>query len=136
MRITSRSHYGLQLMTDLAQFRGQGPIPLSQVAKREHLPLKYLEQLALILKSAGLIKAWRGSQGGYTLARQPQKISLREILKVLEGDLAPVSCVIEGGKLTCQFLPQCQTFKTWRKVKEKIEAVLASVTLEAIAKEK
>ena len=81
------------MMLDLAARHDQGPTPLREIAKRQDLSVKYLEQLIIPLKAAGYIRSVRGARGGYTLARKPDKISIGQIIKVLEGGLSLVDCV-------------------------------------------
>ena len=84
MRLSTRGRYGTRLMVDLAQHYANGPIPLAEIARRQDLSAKYLEQLIILLKGAGLIRSTRGRRGGYTLARKPEEISVGQIVEVLE----------------------------------------------------
>src|SRR3972149_2979237 len=101
MKITTRGHYGVQVMAGLARFWGEGPIPLSEIAKSERLSHDYLEQLMIPLRRSGLVKSQRGVYGGYLLSREPGKITLKEIIQALEGEMAPVICISEDGRTIC-----------------------------------
>lgn len=129
MKITSKSHYGVQVMTDLAESWGQGPISLAQIAHREHLSHDYLEQLMVPLRRHNLVKAQRGVQGGYLLARAPEEIKFGEIIEALEGEIAPVVCVAKGGKVYCSSEKFCKSKKVWGKIQKSFLEALNSVNL-------
>jgi Rrf2 family protein len=117
-------------MVDLAQHHAEGPIPLAEIAKRQNLSVKYLEQLIILLKGAGLIRSARGRRGGYTLARRPQEISIGEIVETLEGKLAVVDCVSEPE--LCDRAPDCPTREIWVGMTEVLKDQLFSLSLEDI----
>ena len=98
MKLSTRGQYGLKAMFVLAEEYGtQEPVYLSEIAKRQHIPENYLEQLARELRKAGLINSIRGPKGGYLLSRAPESISVGEILRTVEGDLAPTDCAGHKG---------------------------------------
>ncbi len=97
MRISSRGQYGIRALAVLATRYGQGPVQAREIARAEGLSAKYLEQLLGRLRSGGLVRSVRGARGGYTLARLPHEINVREVLVLLEGSLAPVACVDGAG---------------------------------------
>jgi Rrf2 family protein len=109
------------MMLDLAAHHDQGPTPLREIAKRQDLSVKYLEQLIIPLKAAGYIRSVRGARGGYTLARKPDKINVGQIIKVLEGGLSLVDCV-EDPK-------NCPTRDIWLRMSERLMEELSSLTL-------
>lgn len=135
MKISTRGHYGVMAMLDLALHHGEGPIPLKSVAERQNLSEHYLEQLIAVLRKAGLVKSVRGAQGGYTLAREPHQIKIGEIIRVLEGPIAPVECVNEEDPECCLRADYCVTRNLWEKVKASIEEVLDNTTLEDLVRE-
>ncbi|MDN5293073.1 MAG: Rrf2 family transcriptional regulator, cysteine metabolism repressor [Eubacteriales bacterium] len=135
MKISTRGHYGVMAMLDLALHHGEGPIPLKSVAERQNLSEHYLEQLIAVLRKAGLVKSVRGAQGGYTLAREPHEIKIGEIIRVLEGPIAPVECVNEEDPECCLRADYCVTRNLWEKVKASIEEVLDNTTLEDLVRE-
>lgn len=132
MKITSKSHYGVQVMAGLAQSWGHGPLSLSVIAGREKIPHDYLEQLMIPLRRYGLVKAKRGVRGGYLLSREPQKITMKEIIQALEGEMAPVICVAKDGKVICPSEDFCQSKKAWKKVQESFLHALNSINLKDV----
>ena len=127
MKISTRGRYGTRMMLDLAAHHDQGPTPLREIAKRQDLSVKYLEQLIIPLKAAGYIRSFRGARGGYTLARKPDKISVGQIIKVLEGGLSLVDCV-EDPKI-CEREKNCPTRDIWLRMSERLMEELSSLTL-------
>ena len=127
MKISTRGRYGTRMMLDLAAHHNQGPTPLREIAKRQDLSVKYLEQLIIPLKAAGYIRSVRGARGGYTLARKPDKISVGQIIKVLEGGLSLVDCV-EDPKV-CEREKNCPTRDIWLRMSERLMEELSSLTL-------
>lgn len=130
MRLSTRGRYGTRLMVDLAQRHADGPIPLAQIAKRQDLSAKYLEQLIILLKRAGLIRSARGRRGGYMLARKPEEINLGEIIESLEGRLALVDCVAEPG--LCERSPDCPTRGIWVGMTNILKKQLFSLNLQDV----
>ena len=135
MKVSTKGHYGVKAMFDLAQQHGTGPIPLKTVAERQELSEHYLEQLIASLRKAGLVKSVRGAQGGYILAREPKDIRVGDIIRVLEGPIAPVDCVNDEDPDLCSKADFCVTKNVWSKVKESIEDVLDSITLADMVKD-
>lgn len=127
MKISTRGRYGTRMMLDLAAHHDQGPTPLREIAKRQDLSVKYLEQLIIPLKAAGYIRSVRGAKGGYTLARKPDKISIGQVIKVLEGGLSLVDCV-EDPK-ACERERNCPTRDIWLRMSERLMEELSSLTL-------
>ena len=130
MKLSTRGRYGTRLMVDLASHYAEGPVPLAAIAKRQDLSAKYLEQLIILLKGAGLIRSARGRRGGYMLARKPEKISVGEVVEVLEGRLAAVDCVMDPA--ICPRSPECLTRDIWAKMTEAIKQQLYSMNLKDI----
>jgi transcriptional regulator, BadM/Rrf2 family len=116
-------------MLDLAQHIGQGPISLKSIAERQGISENYLEQLISGLRRNGLVKSVRGAQGGYVLGSEPEKITVGDIIRVLEGPIAPVDCVAEEDPEICQKAEYCVTRIIWEKVRDSIAAVIDSITL-------
>ena len=121
-------------MLDLAEHYGQGPVLLKDIAEREEISVKYLEQLMGSLRAAGLVRSTRGSRGGYALSRPPSSINLHEILLVLEGSLAPVECVREPQ--LCPRSRRCVMRDVWTDVDTSFERILKAKTLESMVKRK
>ena len=115
-------------MLELASHYGEGPIELKEIAKRENISLKYLEQVIIPLRTAGLIKSVRGSKGGYSLAKHPSEICLNDLVEILEGPLNLIECL--NNPKVCQRVPSCVTRDIWREVSEAISGIFHSITLE------
>jgi Rrf2 family transcriptional regulator, cysteine metabolism repressor len=115
-------------MLELACHYGEGPIELREIAKREDISLKYLEQVIVPLRTAGLVKSARGSKGGYFLAKPPSEIYLNDLVETLDGPLNLIECLKDPK--VCQKVPSCTTRDIWQEVSEAIDGVFRSVTLE------
>ena len=133
MLISSKGRYALRLMIYIAAFGDrEGKISLREVAEREHISLKYLEQLVRPLMHARLLKSVRGKGGGYVLARPAEQITAGDILRAAEGDTAPVAC--EGLEGACGRAPLCSTVKFWTGLEGAIDAYVNGVTLDDLAR--
>lgn len=128
MRISTKGQNAIKLMLDLATNSAEHPVKLKEVAQRQQLSEKYLEQIVSGLLKAGLVKSNRGAHGGYTLREAPQRYTVGQILKVAEGSLAPASCVGEQGS-PCENKSKCVSFRLWEKLDTAINDVLESITL-------
>jgi len=129
LRLSTRGHYGLKAMFDLAQHYGSEPIPLKTVAERQNISDNYLEQLIAILRKAGLVKSVRGAQGGYILARDPSSITVGDIIRAMEGPIAPVDCVSEVEPAECDNADFCITRTVWARVRDRLAEVMDSISL-------
>ncbi|WP_026487509.1 RrF2 family transcriptional regulator [Caldanaerobius polysaccharolyticus] len=129
MRLSTKGQYGLRAMFELALSYGEGPVALKTIAEKQEISEHYLEQLIAVLKKAGLVKSTRGAQGGYTLAMEPDKITVGDILRALEGPLAPVECVIDGEEIECSRADFCVSRLVWKKIKDSLNKVVDSITL-------
>jgi Rrf2 family protein len=130
MKLSTRSRYGVRLMLDLARSRGQ--VYLKDIAKEEEISEKYLSLIIIPLKAAGLVASMRGAHGGYTLAREPSAITLKEIVDLLEGDTCLVDCVKNPS--ACPRASKCASRDLWSTVSEGISQTLGSITLEDLAR--
>jgi len=128
MKLTTKSRYGTRAMIDIALNQEKGPVSLKDLAYRQGVSLKYLEQIIPSLKAAGFIRSIRGPSGGYTLAKNPRQIKVLDIIKALEGSLSPVDCV-DMPKI-CPRVKECATFEIWKEVHDAINEILSSRTLE------
>ena len=128
MKISTRGRYALRVMLDLAEHDSDGYIPMKIVAKRQGISLKYLEQILPVLSRNALINGIHGKGGGYRLAKSPQDITAGEILRLTEGDLAPVSC-LECGAEHCERAESCRTLPMWKKLHEMLNSYFDSITL-------
>jgi Rrf2 family transcriptional regulator, cysteine metabolism repressor len=131
VKVSSRVHYGLRAMTQLAHaYAGERPVSIAEVARSEGLPLAYLEQLVGELRRAGLVEGTRGVHGGYRLTRPPTHITVGDVYRVLEGEVAPVECTAENYLPgSCAREPFCLSRSIWERVQRAVLDVLDSTTL-------
>lgn len=127
MKISTKGRYALRLMVDIAQHVDDGPVSLRDAARRQQLSDKYLEQIVTPLARAGLVRSVRGAGGGYLLTRKPEAYSVGDILRPLEGDLAPVECATDGA--WCARSGDCLTVGLWQEIHRAVSAVVDGTTL-------
>lgn len=132
MKLSTRAEYGLRAMFELARQYGQGPISLRSIAEDQEISENYLEQLIAGLRKAGLVESIRGAQGGYKLAAPPENIKVGDIVRVLEGPIAPMDCVSEIG---CSRSRTCASRIVWEKVRDSVSEVLDSFSLSDMVRE-
>jgi len=136
LKLSTRGRYGLRAMFDLAMNQSQGPIPLNEIASRQNISEAYLEQLFANMRKAGLVKSVRGARGGYLLATTPDKISVGQILRTLEGNIAPADCVRDDHDgIECTSADACVTRIVWEKIRDSVNQVIDSITLEDMVRE-
>ena len=133
MIISSKGRYALRVMLDLADQTKGSYIPLKDIAHRQEISVKYLENILASLSRAGLVEAIRGKGGGYRLTRQPQEYPLGEILRLTEGSLAPVAGMEEGAH-PCDRASKCRTLPVWNRLGQIMGDYLDSVTLRDLLK--
>ena len=134
MKISTKGRYGLRVMIDLATYSLDKHIPLREISQRQNITIKYLEQIMTPLLKAGFVTSFRGNNGGYQLNCAPSEISVGEILRVMEGSLAPVAC-LEGETNTCPNCDTCQTLPVWEKLDRMIEDYLISIALDDLLRD-
>ncbi|MCC7364167.1 MAG: Rrf2 family transcriptional regulator [Dehalococcoidia bacterium] len=128
MRVSTRSDYGLRALIELASHYGQGPLQSSEIALRRHIPEQYLDQLLTTLRKAGFIRSVRGPSGGHELVRDPQTLSVREVIESLEGSLSPVAWLDERPEMT-DHPHQCGQREIWERIREATTGILQSYTI-------
>jgi Rrf2 family transcriptional regulator, cysteine metabolism repressor len=134
MRVTAKGEYATQAVLYLA-LQYPGVLTIHDIAQRHHIPLKYLEQILLELKRGGVLESKRGVNGGYTLARAPEEISVGEVLRIVDGAFAESSCIHNeamGG--VCVEGQSCGLKQTWRDVQGAVEKILFATTFEDVRK--
>lgn len=134
MKVSTKGRYALRIMLDLAVHNSGELVPLKDIAKRQGISIKYMEQIISPLAKAGFVQSLRGSSGGYRLSRDPSEYTAGEILKVMEGPLAPTSC-LEGEINECPRADACSTLSFWKGLNKVINDYVNSVTLEELAEE-
>lgn len=131
MKISTKGRYALRLMLDLASNDSGTPIRLKDVAKRQGISEKYLEQIISILNKAGFVRSVRGPHGGYSLSRTPADYTVGMILRLTEGSLCPVDCAAEENG-SCDREDTCVTRMLWKKLDDAISSVVDHVSLEEL----
>ena len=137
MKLTTKGRYGLRAAIDLAMYAKTEPVSLSDVAERQNISISYLEQLIAKLKKAGIVQSTRGAQGGYSLAKAPEEISVGEILRALEGNLSPVDCsaVAGAGESECASSDFCVTQYVWKRISDSINDTVNAIFLSELMTE-
>lgn len=132
MKISTKGRYALRMLLDLAEHQNGGFIALKDIAQRQDISKKYLEQIIPVFNKSGILITTRGSQGGYRLAKSPDKYTVGEILRLTEGSLAPVSCVEQEGNAACSQSADCFMLPIWQGLYKVINEYLDSMTLQDI----
>ena len=135
MRLSTKGQYGLKAMVALGVYARDTHIPLKEIAAIVQVSDNYLEQLIALLRKAGYVKSVRGAQGGYKLAMEPKNISVGQILRVLEGSLAPTDCSCEENPSECSNHNHCVTQDVWIRIRDGINEVVDSITLEQLVQD-
>jgi len=128
MQLTTKARYIIRALIDMAIHSAEGPALVKDIAERQGMSARYLEQLLLAPKAAGMIRSTRGAHGGFTLARSPERITLREIIQIMEGSISPTECADEPG--ICPSSSSCVTHDIWVKIKQATDEILESTTLQ------
>ena len=131
MKISTKGRYALRMLLELALHQEDGFIALKDIAERQSISKKYLEQIVPLLSRAGLLKTNRGYQGGYMLAKRPDAYTVGEILRVTEGNLAPIPC-LEHPENACARAEQCMTLYVWEGLYKTINEYVDGITLQDI----
>ncbi len=131
MKISTKGRYALRMLLDLAEHRNDGVVALKDIAERQGISKKYLEQIIPILNQSGILQTVRGSQGGYRLSRSPDNYTVGDILRLTEGSLAPVPCADEDP-VRCERSEDCAMLSVWQGLNKVIRDYLDSITLQDI----
>ena len=129
MKISTKGRYALRMLVDLAEHRGEGYISLKDIAERQEISRKYLEQIIQIFNRTDVLRVGRGSQGGYMLAKSASQYTVGEILRMTEGSLAPVDCV-DQCPIECPRSGECPTLPVWRGLAKVVNEYLDGITLQ------
>jgi Rrf2 family cysteine metabolism transcriptional repressor len=133
MKLSTRARYGTRILLELSLHWGEGPLLLRDIARRQQIPLSYLQQLIRPLIKAGIIKTTRGAQGGASLLKPPKEVILSEMIKLLEGSITPVACVDNP-----ELYPRsetCVAHDIWAELKKAMDGVLESTTFEDLVEQ-
>jgi Rrf2 family transcriptional regulator, cysteine metabolism repressor len=130
MQISQKCQYTLRALFELAKRQNDGPVSAAEIAEAQAIPARFLEVILLGLKDSGEIASRRGHKGGYVLAVSPAAITVGNIIRSVEGSLAPVNCVVRGGEGHCRLKGRCAFVNVWRKAQQAVEEVYDSFTLQ------
>lgn len=138
MKLSKKSEYGLRALLELTQVYGKETLQRQQIAERQHIPVEFLEQILLALKRAGLLASRRGIKGGYTLIKSPDEITLGQVIRILDGPLAPIPCVSKTAYQKCRDCPyaskpHCPLQDAMGQVRNAIADILDHYTLNDFA---
>ena len=128
MLVSTRGRYALRVMIDLAENNKGGYIPMKDVAARQELPIKYIERIMPLLVNGGLVEGVHGKGGGYRLKREPENYKVGDILRLTEGDLAPVAC-LECNAKPCERAGTCRTLPMWTKFHNLVNEYFDGISL-------
>lgn len=134
MKISTKGRYALRVMIDLGNYSFSSSVSLSDIAKRQQISVKYLEQIMRVLIKHGYVKSERGAHGGYQLAKEPSCYTVGDILRAAEGSLAPISC-LEKEAEPCVMKEQCATIAFWQGLYDQVNQYVDSYTLEDLMKQ-
>lgn len=129
MKISTKGRYALRLLLDLAEHNTGTPIRVKEIATRQNISEKYLEQIISVLNKAGYVQSIRGAQGGYLLKKEPNAYTIGEILRLTEGSIAPVSCLDEQ-ETSCERKENCVSVILWKKINDAVNEVVDNTTLQ------
>ena len=130
--LSRKARYALRALYALAADEARGPVLIADLAERENIPRKFLETILLELKNAGILKSKKGKGGGYALARTADQITMGQVIRVIDGPLAPIPCASERAYVRCEECSDestCGTRQVMKKVRDAIAAILDSTTL-------
>lgn len=133
MIVSTKGRYALRVMIDLAEHQKDGYIPMKDVAERQHVSLKYMEKIMPVLSKNNLVEGVHGKGGGYRLTRQPADYTVGEILRLTEGDMAPVAC-LEGSAIPCDKSADCRTLPMWTEFYKMTNEYFDGVTIADLMK--
>jgi len=129
LKVSTKGRYALRMLLDLAEHKNDGFISLKEIADRQNISKQYLEQIVSLLNTSNILRTNRGKQGGYMLAKPPSECTVKEILRLTEGSLAPVACLDEEVN-KCNQVEVCKTISLWSGLNKVISDYLDSVTLQ------
>ena len=134
MIISTRGRYAMRMMIDLAEHQGEGYVSLTEIAQRQEISKKYLEQIIPSLNQAGLLQTMRGHQGGYCLTRKPEETTIGAILRATEGAMAPVAC-LETQENVCLRRTACRSLPVWEGLERVVNEYLEGITLQDVVQQ-
>ncbi len=133
MLISTRGRYALRVLVDLAEHSDGGYVPMKEIAARQEISLKYLERILPVLTKGGIIEGLQGKTGGYRLVKPPEECRIGDVLRLTEGDLAPVACLACGAK-PCKRKKGCRTYPMWVEFHAAIDEFFDSRTIASLVR--
>ncbi len=133
--LSQKTQYALRALFELARHKGDGPQKIADVAEAQAIPARFLEVILHELKRGGFVESRRGKGGGYFLVRSPGELTVGEVIRFLEGPLAPVGCAVPGAEADCPLGPSCVFLPLWREAREALSEVLDGKTLQDLVEE-
>ena len=134
MKLSTKGEYASRAMLELSLRHGQGPVHSWEISKAQHIPERYLEQILLLLKRAGYLKSRKGRHGGYILAKPPSAVTVAEVIRVMDGPLAPIDCVSVMAHEPCPMENTCGLRWLWKDVRDAVAAILERTTFEDLVR--
>ncbi len=131
MKISTKGRYALRMILDMLQYQETGPVALKDIAERQNISKKYLEQIALVLSQHGIMRGSRGHLGGYRMLGEAKDYTVYDILEVMEGSLHPVAC-LDHAPNDCERCNGCETLFIWKELDDRIQQYLRSMTIQDV----
>ena len=135
MAVSSKCYYALRAIYALTEHAGPEPLKIAEIAERERIPIRFLEVILGQLKGGGFVRSRRGAEGGYLLARQPETITIGEVMRYVDGPIAPVDCVSQSRPKECEFHGHCHFFGFWGRVRQSISDAVDQTTFADLLRE-
>jgi Rrf2 family protein len=132
MKISYKCDYALKIILDLADYYPHQLVHRSEIARRQDVPEKFLEQILRSLIKGGFVQSKKGPNGGYSLSRPPKEISLGEVICLIEGSVYPISCVEPEAPPTCDFVPRCVFYDIWKEVGKTVAQIVDNINFEQL----
>lgn len=129
MKFSAKGEYGVRAIIDIALHRGEEPVQVKEISRRQAIPERFLEQVMASLKKAGLVEGIRGAQGGYLLTRSPDDITLADVIQAIEGPLTLMDCISEESSPRCDLSNLCVIRDAWKGIQSAILEALDSITI-------
>jgi len=130
MQVSQKCQYALRAVYELAKRHGEGPASAPEIARAQAIPLKFLELILQELRQAGLVESRRGPQGGYLLAGDPRALTVSQVIRLIEGSFAPVSCIAAGDEPPCPLQGRCAFLDMWERARSAVAGVLDATTFQ------
>jgi Rrf2 family transcriptional regulator, cysteine metabolism repressor len=134
-KISQKCEYGLRVLLELTKRQGQGPVSVTEIAAVQAIPQRFLELIVKELREASVVVSYRGAKGGYVLAADPARLTLGQVIRLLDGPFGPMDCMACGGERYCTLQGGCSLSEVWRKAEHALADVYDSVTFRHLADE-